>query len=398
MNILIVTYLFDPEPIVMSTITKDLAIELSKGHNVTVLTSRPCRPYGYQFDDKPIVDESWPFKRVIMDTYINPKSSFIGRWKENISFGKGVVSYINKNREKIDVVYISAFPLFSQKMIIKCSQQYGIPIVNHIEDIYPEPFLQKIPLIGKLVYRCLLPIDKWIVNNATVSVVIGKKIKEFYVKTRNVIPDKIKVVYNWQDESRYQSASAYHKDNEPFTFIYVGSISKAANLHLVLDAFLDAKIGNARLIFAGSGNELGSLKAASIGKPNISFVEARVDNVGEIQSKADVLILPLLPTVALRAVPSKTAAYLFSHKPVLACVENESDVAEIINEGKCGWIASPSDKNSVSSQMKEVSKTSFVQLRTMGENGYRYSQLHLTREVNLKKLAAIVTGCITTGA
>ena len=100
-----------------------------------------------------------------------------------------------------------------------------------------------------------------------------------------------------------------------------------------------------------------------------------------------------MPTVALRAVPSKTAAYLFSHKPVLACVESDSDVAEIINEGECGWIASPSDVHSVSSKMKLAAMKTKEQLSTMGENGYKYSQLHLTKEVNLKRLADIITSC-----
>jgi glycosyltransferase involved in cell wall biosynthesis len=393
MNILIITYLFDPEPIVMSTITKDLAIELSKKHKVTVLTSKPCRPYGYKFDGKELTNPSWPFMRIVMDTYTNPKSSFSGRWKENISFGKGAVSFIKKHNEEIDVIYISAFPLFSQKMIIKCAREFNIPVVNHIEDIYPEPFLQKIPYFGKLVYKSLLPMDKWIVNNATVSIVIGKKIKEYFVKTRKVDPDKIEVVYNWQDESRYQSAPSLKEGNEPFTFMYVGSISKAANLHLVLDAFVLANIDKARLVFAGSGNELASLKSKAAGSDTIVFMDARAEQVGEIQSKADVMILPLLPTVALRAVPSKTAAYLFSHKSVLACVEKDSDVADIICGGECGWITSPSDVNDVATKMKEIAQLDTNALRQMGENGYEYSQLHLTREVNLKKLANIVCGC-----
>lgn len=394
MNILIITYLFDPEPIVMSTITKDLAIFLSKEHNVKVLTSAPCRPYGYKFEEKKINDSSWPFERIIMDTYTNPESTFVGRWKENHSFGKGAVSYIEKHFDEIDVMYLCVFPLFAQKRIIKCAQKHIIPVVNHIEDIYPEPFKQKIPYWGGLVYRCLLPLDKWIVRNATVSVVIGNKVKDFFVKTRDVSPEKIEVVYNWQDEKRYQNVKMESNDDKPFTFMYVGSISKAANLHLVLEAFIDAHIENAKLVFAGSGNELESLKSTASRYPNISFMKAEAEKIGDIQATADVLVLPLLPTVALRAVPSKTAAYLFSRKPVLACVEQDSDVADIIKGGECGWIASPSDKNDVAAIMNEITKTPKEQLRQMGEKGYRFSQLYLTKEVNLKKLADIVTGCV----
>ena len=392
MKILIITYLFDPEPIVMSTITKDLAIELSNGHQVTVLTSRPCRPYGFKFDGKTLYDPSWSFRRIVMDTYTNPESNFIGRWKENISFGKGAVSYIENHTEDIDLIYICAFPLFAQKMIIKCAKKYGIPVVNHIEDIYPEPFEQKIPYVGGLVFKLLLPIDKWVVKNATVSVVIGKKIKEYFVNTRKVSPGKIDVVYNWQDESRYREPLE-RDSNEPFTFMYVGSISRAANLHLVLKAFIKAKMPNARLVFAGSGNELEALKTEAEGHPEIVFGSAQAETIGEVQSKADVLILPLLPSVALRAVPSKTAAYLFSHKPVLACVEKESDVADIICDGDCGWIASPSDINDIASQMKAIAQLPLEQLRAMGERGYEYSQKNLTKKVNLERLANIVVGC-----
>lgn len=392
MKILIITYLFDPEPIVMSTITKDLAIELSKEHQVTVLTSHPCRPYGFNFDGMILNDASWPFRRIVMDTYTNPESNFVGRWKENISFGKGAVSYIDNHSKDIDAIYICAFPLFAQKMIIKCARKYSIPVVNHIEDIYPEPFLQKVPFIGGLVYNILLPIDKWVVRNATVSVVIGKKIKEYFVKTRKVASEKIDVVYNWQDESRYHRPS--ERDvNEPFTFMYVGSISKAANLHLVLKAFIEANIANARLVFAGSGNELEALKDAAKGYPEIVFAGAQTDTIGDVQSKADVLILPLLPNVALRAVPSKTAAYLFSHKPVLACVEKDSDVSDIICGGECGWIASPSDINDIASQMKNIARLPLGKLRSMGERGYEYSQKYLTKKVNLERLANIVVGC-----
>ena len=45
MNILLVSYLFYPEPIVMSTIVEDLACYLSEKHSVTVLTSQIGRAH-----------------------------------------------------------------------------------------------------------------------------------------------------------------------------------------------------------------------------------------------------------------------------------------------------------------------------------------------------------------
>lgn len=391
MNILIITYLFEPEPIVMSTITKDLALYLSAKHNVTVLTSKPCRPYGYKFEDKPLRNESWPFKRIIMDTYVHPESDFKGRMKENVSFGKGAVKYIEEHSGEIDAIYINAFALFAQKSIIKAANKYHIRVVNHIEDVYPEPFKEKIPFFGALVYKLLLPIDRWNVKNADSSVVIGNRIKEYYINTRMVDSSKVEVVYNWQDESRYNGEYQYPQNG--FTFLYAGSISKATGLQTVIEAFGESCIQNARLVIAGSGTEKEAFQKLASHYPNaiIEFKDAPVEKIAEIQSFADVLVLPLRKNVSLRAVPSKLAGYLMSRRAILAIVERESDVAEIINESHCGWIALPGDKDSMISTFIQSSKTEKIVLRQMGECGRSYYERNLSKPINLKKLAKIIT-------
>lgn len=391
MNICILTYLFYPEPIVMSTITEDLATTLAADHSVTVVTSKPCRPFGYKIPNN-IEKASWPFKRVVLDTYTHPASDIIGRLKENFCFGRAASRYIHQHHSDIDVIYMNVFPLFAQKMVIKAAQKYGIKTVNHVEDIYPEPFRQKIPAFGNIVYKMLLPMDKWIINNATFSVVIGNQIREFFIRTRNANPHKIKVVYNWQEEGRFQMNDQSPELEGPFTFMYVGSISRTADLHTVLKAFVDADIKNARLIFAGSGTEKEALitEAKEHEHINVEFIDAPFDKISEIQAQSDVLILPLLKGVSLRAVPSKLPAYLFSHKPILACVEKESDVAEIIDKGSCGWISEPENSILLAESMKQISTIQRDVLRKMGEYGYSYAQNHLTKSVNLKKLADIV--------
>lgn len=378
----------------MSTITEDLAIELSKEHNVTVVTSKPCRPYGYTLPSG-TTKPHWTFNRIILKSITHPKSDIIGRLKENRSFGKAAKHYIQEHHNKIDVIYMNVFPLFAQKMVIKTAQKYGIRIINHVEDIYPEPFKQKVGVVGHLLYKLLLPMDKWNLNNASCSVVIGPKIKEYLMRTRKVKGDNIEVVYNWQDESRFNTPiKQTNKTNaNTFTFMYVGSISRAAGLQYIIDAFVSADISNAKLVFAGSGTEKESLMSECNKYSNvwIEFIDAPFHKIAEIQSRADVLILPLLKGVALRAVPSKLPAYLFSHKAVIACVEEESDVADIIIRGNCGWITPPENVARLAELMKVVSGYCQCDLRRMGENGFVFSQNNLTQKANLKKLANLIT-------
>ncbi len=390
MNIIVLTYLFYPEPIVMSTITEDLATELSKEHSVTVVSSKPCRPYGYKLPSG--YNKEWPFNRVILDSYTHPKSDLLGRLKENVSFGRAAQNFIKQNYDKIDVIYMNVFPLFAQQMVIRMARKYGIATVNHIEDIYPEPFRQKFPVFGSLLYKLLLPKDKWNIRNASYSVVIGDKIKEFFMKTRNVDGSNIKVVYNWQDETRFSRKVPPTIASNEFTFMYVGSISQAADLHTVLRAFVMANIPQTKLVFAGNGTERDALIKHAQESPNhkVEFVDAPFEKVAELQAMADVLILPLLKGVSLRAVPSKLPAYMFSAKPIIACVDQEGDVANILKGSCAGWVVEPESCESLKNIMREVHEKTREELVSMGLAGYAFSQANLTKDVNLKKLSDII--------
>jgi len=392
MNILLVSYIFYPEPIAMSGIINDIAEELAKEHNVTVLTSYPCRPLGYKFPNE-VNNNNWNFNRVIVDSYIHPKTNFKGRAKESISFGIEVKKYIVKNKNNIDVIYGCIPPLFGQKIIVNCCKKLEIPFVLHIEDIYPEPFLSRLPgLLGKFMYRLFLPMDKYVLQNSGKVITIGPKLKKYLVKTRYLATKNVEYVYNWQNENKFVASIINKNDKNPFTFMYVGSLSIAANLIYVAECYIKANPANTRFIFAGSGNLKEKLQQIAMEHPDVNFEfwDAKSDKIPDIQSQANVLVLPLQRLVSLRAFPSKFPAYLYSKKPVLACVEYESDVAECINQAQCGWVVEPDDADALINLFRTLPHKSKEELMKMGESGFEYSQQHFTREINLKKIVSII--------
>ena len=389
MRILIATAFFPPEPIVESQMAYDIATKLSVNHEVTVLKPKPSRPGGYVFES---VKADYPFKVVELDTFIYTKSKVIGRSKESYDQGKKVAEYIKAHRDEIDVVYANILPFWGEYVLAKTMRKLKMPFVTHVQDVFPEPIVRRVPLVGDLLFRLILPMDKFILETADRVIVIGPKIGEYLIRTRKIEGKNFRVIYNWQDESRFMGDYSNESKSELFTFMFCGSLSTGANLEYIADCFIKANNDKARFVFAGSGNLLEPLKAKAKDNPQVhfDFIPAPSSEVGKIQSQADVLVMPLRKNVALRCFPSKFPAYLFSRKPILACVESNSDVGDCVKRAACGWVVEPEDEQTLIKKFSEIPSIPKETLDEMGQNAYMFSQQSLTREVNLNNIADII--------
>ena len=292
----------------------------------------------------------------------------------------------------MDVVYGCIQPLFGQYKVASYCKKNGIPCTIHVEDIYPEPFLSRLPgSLGRIMFSLFLPMDKRILKDSAKVVAIGPKIREYLIRTRQLPETKVESVFNWQDDSRFEGVIKRTDKNDVFTFMYVGSLSSAANLQFVANNFIKANPQKTKMVFAGNGALKPLLSELAAQMPDsIEITEARFEDVPKLQETADVLVLPLKPTVALKAFPSKFPSYLFSGKPILAIVEKESDVAACINESACGWIVEPTDGDALIDAFKNIPRTEQGTLKAMGERGFDYGNKHFTREANLSKICSII--------
>ena len=389
MKILIATAFFPPEPIVEAQMAYDIATKLAEKHDVTVLRPRPSRPVGYVFNKE--INE-YPFRVVELNTFIYTKSKVLGRSIESFDQGKKVARYIKTHRNEIDVVYANILPFWGEYALVRTIKKLKIPFITHVQDIYPEPIVRRVPLIGSVISKMLMPIDRYVLKNASRVIVIGEKIGEYLVKTRRIKGDNFRVIYNWQDESRFIGDYCENNKSEFFTFMFCGTLSPAANLEYIADCFIKANNDKARFVFAGSGNLLEPLKNRAKEHPevHIDFISAPSADVGKIQSQANVLVLPLRKTVAIRCFPSKFPAYLFSSRPILACVESVSDVGDCVKKASCGWVVEPTDEDTLVSLFKCIPSIEKDVIDEMGKNAYSFSQRHLTREVNLNNITNII--------
>jgi len=388
--ILIVTALFPPEPVVTAQISNDLANLLSVKNDLVVICPRPTRPFGtiYETEDK----AQKPYKKIIIQSYVHPSSSFMGRMIESISFGWASKKFIKKHHREISLIYANTWPLFAQLAVAKASRRYNISFILHVQDIYPETLTDKLGLVGVLIKKLLLPIDKYVLRNSTTIVAIGQKMAAFISSTRGIDMQKVAVIYNWQDETRFSDINNIAHKKEEFTFMYLGSLSPSANIEAVIEAFGNTGLKDSTLVIAGSGNSKQSCIKASSLYPNadIRFVDAPSDKVPELLASADVLILPLREGVGKYSIPSKLAGYMLSSKPVIAFIDTESDAADIIRNAECGWIVPSGNIQTLTLKMQEIRSLPETSLAVPGQSGRAYALKNLSKAVNLEKLADLI--------
>ena len=391
--ILIISAVFPPEPIVSAKLSMDLFMALKvKGLEVKVLHPTPSRPYGFRpkFLSIGLIGSD----EKTTDSYVCPQSSLIGRIRESWSFGNACERYIKEHQSEIKCIYANAWPMFSQKAIVKIAKKCGIHCVIHVQDVYPESLANKMPgRLGKLIQYLILPMDKYILRNCTKVVAISEKMKNYLAETRNICLDNISVVVNWQDEKDfidYQQQNVTENTDQPFTFMYMGNIGPVAGVDLLIDAFEYAQLDGARLVIAGSGSMKKSMMAKASGCKEIEFWEVPNGKVPEIQAQADVMMLPIKKGAASSSIPSKLPAYMFSAKPIIGCMDEDSDTAIAIKEAGCGWVIEPENAEKLAESMKKVAALDKYCLKEKSEKAQAYGLVHFSKKENLGKLVKVI--------
>ena len=393
MTILCISCVFPPEPVVSAQLSLDIATELSKNKSVVVLSPKPTRPYNYTFEHKAT---KYSFEHITTNSFTCPKSSKLGRLRESYSFGKKCAEYIRKNYSNIDCIYQNSWPLFAQYQIVREAKRHKLPIITHIQDIYPESFVNKLP-IGKFIFNnLLLPYDKYILRNSSVVICISKNMQDILIEKRKISPDKFKIVNNWQSEEdfiEFQNEKKARKDDKPFTFMYLGNNGPVAGVDFLIKSFHNARLTNSQLIIAGGGSNTENCKnlVHKLGANNVVFMQVPSGKVPEIQSMADVLVLPVKKNGAMSSIPSKLPAYMFSAKPIIGSLDLESDTARTIKDANCGIVVEPENEDLLVKAMKDISSWDKKELIEKGLNGFNYAMEKFSRENNLKKIIEIIS-------
>jgi len=403
-KIIVVSAVAPPETVVAGRVNYDICEYLSKkGYKVELISPFPSRPLGkFQINRnkmEEITQINENFTHVRIASYQCPQFNFFKRVYESFSFGMKAINYINKNIKDADLIYATPWPFIGQLVMVIFRNKTNTPLIMNVQDLYPESFFTKYK--SKMLALFLKPfyfIDSFIAYKCSHLTVVSESMKMVYVNNRKLDASKVSVIENWQDEevflkNRKEKSQVLIEYNlsdvsEKFIYMYLGNIGPIAGLEHVIQEFSKIETTNACLVIAGSGTSKEGCIALSqrLSMKNVHFVDIStgIESVADLQSIADVLILPIHPEASSSSIPSKLIAYMFSGKPILTSAKLDSTTGSAISESRCGFLID--NYVSWSQKMTEICLVDPTELIKMGKNGFNFAYSRYSKRKGLEKI------------
>lgn len=248
-------------------------------------------------------------------------------------------------------------------------------------------------LNNKIMIWVLYKLNAFLLKKADAVVAIGKTMKKYLVK-KGAAEDKIVIIENWADTESIKPCkkpnwfSDKYNLNGRFVVMHSGNAGLSQNLDLLIETakILKEERKIAFLIVGdGACKEKLRNKANDYGLENVIFLPYQEkSNLKYSLSCADVHFVSLKKGLAGFIVPSKIYNIMASGRAVIAALEDECEVAELIRESGCGLVIKPGDAKVLTEKILHLFNQP-EKSKIMGRNGRIIANKKYSKQSALNK-------------
>ena len=245
-------------------------------------------------------------------------------------------------QEKIEIIFSVSDAGHSFLTGLVLSLFTGRPLVIYLLDLYKDNLL---PRRWKLLAFLIEPL---VFYRASKIIVTNEGTREFYLHQYPRL--SFKVISNSTNITQYQNLISPYKPTPPYSIVFTGhlywaQLQSVENLLQAVKEISQPEITLTLYIL----NPPSDLIARYASNPRITFTTAPQEQMPAIQTKADILFLPLAwdttcPAIIKTATPGKLTDYLASGRPILI---HAPDYAYLSRYGKQYGFAEVVDQNDV---------------------------------------------------
>ena len=289
-----------------------------------------------------------------------------------------------------DLVMGMSPPIFLGDAAWLLARRWRVPFVFNTQDIFPDVAMELGALEGGRAIALARRHERSMYRRAdAVTVLSDDQARNVRAKLEPAAGSgggaRIHVIHNFVDLDRIRPVE---RDNEyrrrhdlegRTVVMYSGNVGLSQSFDLVRSAAIKWADDD-RIVFVvnGEGAARGRVDAWAASMPNVRTVDfGPRSEISQILGAADLHLILLKRGLARSSTPSKFYGILAAGRPVLASIDEGSEVATVIKEAEVGAAVPPDDEWAFLSALEELLARP-AELRAMGERGRRFAETWLT--------------------
>jgi len=402
-KILVIEQHFYPEVAATGQLLLDLCEDLVKaGYQVKVITGNPTELFQKKINI-PRRENYQGIEIVRLKNTALSKYNMAGRVINYLTFHLSIFRYILFS-QKPDLVLVLSNPPFIAfhglilKIFKKCK------VIYNVQDLFPDLAVELGKLKNKPFIFILKTLSKYIIKKMDKVIVVGEymeqKVREDAL--RDMKAAHIVTIHNWADGEKLKVID--EEDNYlkrewglggKFVILYSGNIGYLHEFDTIISAAEDIQNKGFKdivFVFIGEGIKKRYIKekVREKGLDNILFFPYQPrEMLTHSLGVADVSLVTLEKGFEGMVVPSKVYGILASGRPVIAVVGGESEIVEIIREGKCGRVIKIGDYQALVDGIMDYYKDR-GKCREDGLNGREYFEKNFDRKIATGKYIKVI--------
>jgi colanic acid biosynthesis glycosyl transferase WcaI len=223
------------------------------------------------------------------------------------------------------------------------------PLVFNIQDVFPDAAVET----GAITNRHVIAVARWLervsYRRAGAVTVLSDDLREnVAAKLPAGERSKVRVIPNFVDTlaiTPRPRGTAYRRQlgigDEPVV-LYAGNVGFSQSLDLLVAAARE--LPEVTFLINGGGSARPQVEAAAAGLANVRFGDYQPrERLAEVLATGDIHVVPLRKGLARSSVPSKTYSVLAAGRPLLAAIDEGTEVARVVEEAGCGLAVAPDD-------------------------------------------------------
>lgn len=267
---------------------------------------------------------------------------------------------------------------------------WGVPYVLHVPDLQPDAAVDLGMLSHGPLVRSLYALERFTYRNAALISTLTEAMRQRIV-SKGIPPDNVKLFSDWPAPELFRIAlddngasfRRGHALDKSFLVLHSGNMGYKQGLDVVLDvAELSRNDSQITYLLVGNGAAEESLKqrASTLALDNVHFLplQSQSDFI-DLLAASNVALITQQRTVADIVFPSKTLTLMAAGRPLIACVNAESEVAKAVREARAGLVVEPENPRALFNAI-EMLRDNPTERRQMGRHAREYARTRWDRD------------------